>query len=105
MVFRGVHEVKKPAGGVEQRMPLLAVFAVFAVFPGNLQRASCRFWQKSWTGDVSAKEKTAKFPLFRRCFRLFFMAICQERGSHIPASRRPSMSINEIRMPAAISQK
>jgi len=44
----------------------------FAVFPPNYQRARCRVPQKSWAAGDQATKKTAKRPLFRRCFSLFF---------------------------------
>jgi hypothetical protein len=50
----------------------VAPFAVFAVFPGNLQRATGNFWRKSWARGGEAAEKTAKRSLFFRCFSLFF---------------------------------
>ena len=38
------------------------VFAIFAVFPGNLQRPANGSRRKSWVADGPAAEITAKFP-------------------------------------------
>jgi hypothetical protein len=48
-------------------------FAVFAVLPGNLQRARHRSPQKSWAADDSAREENSKTSAVTRLFFAVFV--------------------------------
>jgi hypothetical protein len=48
-----------------------AIPAVFAVLPGNYQRAAARLPRKSWVSDGSTIGKTANSVAVFRCFLLF----------------------------------
>src|SRR5215472_16528946 len=50
-------------------MGALASLAVFAVFVANLQRETSHWWRKSWAADGLTSERTARRPLFFRCFK------------------------------------
>jgi hypothetical protein len=47
--------------------------AVFAVFPGNQQRATSHFWRDSWAADDSAAKITAGSHADIRCFFAVFL--------------------------------
>src|ERR1700745_1669251 len=59
----------------EVRMPLLAVFAVFAE---NYQPRESRSPQKSWTGDASPSTRTAEI---LAVLPLFFAVFCEARAA------------------------
>jgi hypothetical protein len=56
----------------------LRLFAVFAVFPGNLQPATSRLPRKSWAGDEPTPKITARTLAVFRCSLLFI-----EKKKHV----------------------
>jgi hypothetical protein len=77
------------------------LLAVFAVFPGNYQRAISRSPQKTWTSAQSAAEITASC---LAVISLFFAVLRQNARGEGPWRRNCfGWSVDEIRMSLAIS--